>query len=138
VQEKLRTYNESMKKARGEIFAEQEIRAAARFGRAPGHDQRARDRAQSACRKRKSHRRGSARPLELEQSSDNLANDIAEAILAGALPGREIPRAGRRDEILSPLFWYSLGALRLIFFLMALPVLAAEGAKPDPAESPTG
>jgi len=32
---------------------------------------------------------------------------------------------------------FSSGA-PLIFFFMALPVIAAEGAKPDPAESPTG
>jgi F-type H+-transporting ATPase subunit b len=32
---------------------------------------------------------------------------------------------------------FASGAL-LIFFFMALPVLAEEGAKPDPAESPTG
>ena len=97
VQEKLRTYNESMKKVRGEIFVEQES--------ARRHVLDERQTAVSAARAAAQHELQTAKQAlaaevqvvrkQLEQSSDVLANEIADAILAGGPLG---PSGERRGE----------------------------------------
>jgi len=89
VQEKLRAYHEALRKARGEIFVEQEA------GRRRVLDERqasvnaARSAAQQelqAAKKALATDVEAAR-LQLEQSNDALAGEIAESILAGAPSG---------------------------------------------------
>ena len=97
VHEKLRSYNDSLKKARTEIFTEQEARRRRLLDERQATINAARASAQSALQEAKKAIEAdvqSAR-VELERSRDTLANDIAEAILAGAptgpgnSPGRE-------------------------------------------------
>ena len=90
-QEKLRAYNAAMKKARAELFAEQEA------GRRRVLDERqatinaARTAAQQGLLEAKKAVAGDVQDArtQLEQSSEGLANTIAEAILAGRpdIPG---------------------------------------------------
>jgi F0F1-type ATP synthase membrane subunit b/b' len=97
VHEKLRSYNDSLKKARTEIFTEQEARRRRLLDERQATINAARASAQSALQEAKKAIEAdvqSAR-VELERSRDTLANDIAEAILAGTptgpgnSPGRE-------------------------------------------------
>ena len=89
VHEKLRVYNDAMKKARAEIFAEQEALRRRTLDERQATINAARATAQSALQEAK---KGIAAEVEaaraeLEQSSGTLANDIAEAILAGRPSG---------------------------------------------------
>jgi F-type H+-transporting ATPase subunit b len=88
-QQKLRTYNESVKKARGEIFAAQEIQRRRTLDERQATINAARTNAQSALQEAKKAiaEDVKAAQIELEHSKDNLANDIAEAILAGRPSG---------------------------------------------------
>jgi len=87
--EKLRSYNDTVKKARTEIFTEQEVRRRRTLEERQATINAARATAQSALQEAK---RGieadvQAARVELEHSRDNLANEIAEAILAGSPAG---------------------------------------------------
>ena len=89
VQEKLRTYGESVKKARSEIFAEQESQRRRTLDERQATINAARTTAQTALQEAK---KGIAEDVkaarvELEQSSGSLANEIAQAILAGPSSG---------------------------------------------------
>ena len=89
VQEKLRAYNEAMRKVRGEMFIDKDI------ARRRVLDERQAD--ISAARTAEQHHLQAAKQslaadvaavrVQLEQSSGVLANEIADAILAGASSG---------------------------------------------------
>jgi F0F1-type ATP synthase membrane subunit b/b' len=95
-QEKLRAYNDALRKARGEIFAEQEA-ARRRW-------LEERQAAVSAARLAAQHNLQAAKKAlaadvqaargQLEQSSGALAGEIAEAILTGTPSGPGSPRRG--------------------------------------------
>jgi len=89
VQEKLRTYNDAMKKGRVEIFAEQESQRRRTLDERQATINAARAAAQTALLEAKKGIAADVKAarVELEQSKDNLANDIAEAILAGRPSG---------------------------------------------------
>ena len=78
-----------MKRARGEVFAEQEIQRRRTLDERQATITSARAAAQSALQAAKQGIANDVKAarLELEQSKDNLANDIAEAILAGGPSG---------------------------------------------------
>jgi len=83
--EKQRFYNEAVKKARAEIFAEQESLRRRTLDERQATINAARATAQIALQEAKKAiaQDVKAARLELEQSKDVLAKDIAEAILAG-------------------------------------------------------
>jgi F0F1-type ATP synthase membrane subunit b/b' len=87
--EKLRSYNETVKKARVEIFAEQEVKRRRTLEERQTTINAARATAQSALQEAKKGIAADvkAAQAELEQSKDTLANEIAEAILAGPPSG---------------------------------------------------
>ena len=92
--EKQRVYSDSLKKARSEVFAEQEVQRRRTLDDRQATINAARTAAQSALQEAKKAIAAdvaSAR-VELERSSGTLADDIAEAILAGA------PSAPSRSE----------------------------------------
>jgi len=97
VQEKLRAYNEALRKARGEIFVEQE----AFRRRALDERQAAVSAARSAAQQELQAAEKSlaaeveAARVQLEQSSGALAGEIAENILAGSPSG---PGSAQRGE----------------------------------------
>lgn len=85
VREKQRAYNDSLKKARAEIFAEQEAQRRRALEERQAKINQARAAAQSGLQEAK---KGIAADVqaaraELEQSTGSLANEIADAILAG-------------------------------------------------------
>jgi F0F1-type ATP synthase membrane subunit b/b' len=87
--EKQRFYTETVKKARTEVFAEQESQRRRVLDERQATINTARITAQAALQEAK---KGIAEDVkaarvELERSKDNLANDIAEAILAGSSSG---------------------------------------------------
>ena len=129
-----------MKKARGEIFAEQESKRRGTLEERQATINTARATAQSALQEAKKSIAADVQEAraELELSKDNLANEIAEAILAGrpSGPGDSKGRGGAMKNLRGFLAFAS-GAF-LIFFFTALPALAAEGAEPDPADSSRG
>jgi F-type H+-transporting ATPase subunit b len=85
VREKLHTYNETLKKARTEIFTEQESQRRHTLDERQATINTARTTAQAALQEAKKGLAAEvqAARTELEQSSGALAGDIAEAILAG-------------------------------------------------------
>ena len=87
--EKLRSYNEAVKKGRGEIFAEQEIKRRRTLEERQTAINAARATAQSALQEAKKAIAADvqAARAELELSKDTLANEIAETILAGRPSG---------------------------------------------------
>ena len=87
--EKQRFYNEAVKKARAEIFAEQESLRRRTLDERQATINAARATAQSALQEAKKAIADDmkAARAELERSTDNLAKDIAEAILAGRPSG---------------------------------------------------
>jgi len=97
--EKQRIYNETVKKARAEVFAEQESQRRRTLDERQATINTARTTAQSALQEAK---KGIAEDVkaarvELEQSSGSLANEIAQAILAGPPSGpRSSPGKGAR------------------------------------------
>ena len=87
--EKQRIYNETVKKARAEVFAEQESQRRRTLDERQATINTARATAQTALQEAK---KGIAEEVkaaraELEQSNDTLASDIAQAILAGRPSG---------------------------------------------------
>jgi F0F1-type ATP synthase membrane subunit b/b' len=87
--EKQRVYSDTVKKARGEVFAEQEVQRRRTLEDRQATINSARATAQSALQEAKKEIAAEvkAAEAELEQSKDNLANEIAEAILAGGPSG---------------------------------------------------
>ncbi len=87
--EKQRIYTDTVKKARSEVFAEQEIQRRRTLEERQGTINTARANAQTALQEAKKGIAADVKAarVELEQSKDNLANDIAEAVLAGGLSG---------------------------------------------------
>src|SRR5579871_6033540 len=94
--EKQRVYNDSVRKARSEVFAEQEVLRRRTLEERQVAISAARATAQSALQeaKKEIETEVKAAKAELEQSKDTLANEIAEAILAGG-PERPGSPAGR-------------------------------------------
>lgn len=87
--EKQRIYNEALKKARAEVFAEQESQRRRALDQRQSTINAARATAQRALQEAKKGIAAEVKAAraDLEQSRDNLANDIAEAILAGRPSG---------------------------------------------------
>jgi F0F1-type ATP synthase membrane subunit b/b' len=88
-QEKQRIYADTVKKARGEVFSEQEVQRRRTLDERQATINAARATAQNMLQEAK---KGIAEDVkaaraDLEQSKDNLASDIAEAILAGSSSG---------------------------------------------------
>ena len=97
VQEKLRAYNEALRKARGEIFVEQETVRRRVLDERQASVTAARSAAQQelqAAKKALAAEVEAAR-IQLEQASAVLAGEIAETILAGDPSG---PSGARRGE----------------------------------------
>jgi F-type H+-transporting ATPase subunit b len=93
VQEKLRAYNAALKKARAELFAEQESARRQVLEERQAAINAARAAAQKSLQEAKKAVAAEVEQAraQLEQSSAGLANEIAETILAGrpAVPGGE-------------------------------------------------
>jgi F0F1-type ATP synthase membrane subunit b/b' len=89
VREKLRTYNDSLKKARTEIFTEQESERRSTLDKRQATINTARAAAQNALQEAKKSLASEvkAAQAELEQSSGVLADQIADAVLAGMPSG---------------------------------------------------
>jgi F0F1-type ATP synthase membrane subunit b/b' len=87
--EKQRFYGETVKKARNEVFAEQEAQRRRILEERQATINAARATAQSALQEAKKGIAADVKAarVELERSKDALANDIAEAILAGLPSG---------------------------------------------------
>ena len=87
--EKQRVYADSLKRARGEVFSEQEIQRRRMLEERQATINAARASAQSALQEAKQGIAADVKAarVELERSKDALADDIAEAILAGAPAG---------------------------------------------------
>ena len=96
VQEKLRAYNEALRKARGEIFVEQETvrRRVLEERQASVTAARAAAQQELQAAKKALAVEVEAERVQLEQSSGVLADEIAETILAGASG----PGGARRGE----------------------------------------
>jgi F0F1-type ATP synthase membrane subunit b/b' len=89
VQEKLHAYNEALRKARGEMFAEMEAirRRVLDERQAAINAARAAAQQELQTAKKALAAEVEAARVQLEQSGDVLANEIAEAILVGAPSG---------------------------------------------------
>jgi F0F1-type ATP synthase membrane subunit b/b' len=96
VQEKLRAYSEALRKARGEIFVEQETvrRRVLEERQASVTAARAAAQQELQAAKKALATEVEAARVQLEQSSNVLAGEIAETILAGASG----PGGARRGE----------------------------------------
>src|SRR4029077_2736831 len=88
-QEKQRFYSETVKKARSEVFAAQETQRRRTLEERQATINAARATAQTALQEAKKGITADVRAarVELERSKDSLANEIAEAILAGLPSG---------------------------------------------------
>ncbi len=99
VREKLQTYNDTVKKARSEIFTEQESQRRHTVDQRQATINAARATAQAALQEAKKSLAAEvqAARAELEQSSGTLADQIAEAVLAGmpSEPGSSQGRGAR-------------------------------------------
>ncbi len=89
--EKQRVYSDTVKRARGEVFAEQEVQRRRTLEDRQATINAARTTAQSALQEAKKEIAAEvqAAQAQLEQSKDNLANEIAEAILTGGPGGSQ-------------------------------------------------
>jgi F0F1-type ATP synthase membrane subunit b/b' len=87
--EKQRTYGEALKKARGEIFTQQESQRRRALDERQASINQARAAAQAGLQEAKKQIAADVQSVrtELERSSDALAGEIAEAILAGISSG---------------------------------------------------
>ncbi len=119
VREKLHTYNETVKKARTEIFTDQESQRRRTVDERQATINTARATAQTALQEAKKSLAAEVKAArtELEQSSGALADQIAEAVLAGTpsesgqFPGQRV-----RDEHLAALLGFLLQMLSLFIF----------------------
>ena len=89
VQEKLRTYNETLRKARGEMFSEQEVARRKVLEERQTAVSAARVAAQTELQAAKATLAAEVATVraQLEQSSSSMADEIADAILAGGSSG---------------------------------------------------
>jgi F0F1-type ATP synthase membrane subunit b/b' len=96
VQEKLRTYNDVLKKTRAEIFTEQETVRRRVLDERQATITAARTAAQNELQAAKQALAAEVQAVrgQLEQSGAVLADEIADAILAGTPSGSEGPRSG--------------------------------------------
>jgi F0F1-type ATP synthase membrane subunit b/b' len=96
VQEKLRSYNESLRKARAEIFAEQDTARRQVLEVRQATLNAVRTEAQQSLQEAKKAIAAEVEQAraELEQSSVGLANEIAEAIIAGHPSAPDSSRQG--------------------------------------------
>jgi F0F1-type ATP synthase membrane subunit b/b' len=96
VHEKLRVYNDALRKARGEMFAEQETARRRVLEERQAAVTAARLAAQQELQvaKKALAAEVEAARMQLEQSSGTLAGEIAEAILTGGPSGPGRPRRG--------------------------------------------
>jgi F-type H+-transporting ATPase subunit b len=96
VQEKLRAYNDALKKARAEIFAEQEAIRRRVLDERQSAINAARAAAQNDLQAAKKSVAADMEAVraQLEQSSADLAGEIAESILAGGPSGLSGPQRG--------------------------------------------
>ena len=96
VQEKLRAYREALKKARAEIFAEQEAMRRRALDERQAAINAARASAQNELQAQKKALEAEVEAArgQLEQSSAALAGEIAEVILAGGPPVTSRPGRG--------------------------------------------
>jgi F-type H+-transporting ATPase subunit b len=96
VQEKLRAYNEALKKTRTELFVEQEAVRRRALDERQARVNTARAAAQKALQDAKQVITADleAARKELEQASSTLADDIANSILAGRPSAPGAPRSG--------------------------------------------
>jgi F0F1-type ATP synthase membrane subunit b/b' len=96
VHEKLRVYNEALRKARGEMFVEQETARRRVLEERQAAVSTARLAAQQELQAAKKALAAEVEAVrvQLEQSSGALAGEIAEAILAGGPSGPGLPRRG--------------------------------------------
>jgi F0F1-type ATP synthase membrane subunit b/b' len=87
--EKQRVYADTIKKARVEVFAEQESQRRRTLDERQAAISTARTAAQTALQEAKKEIAAEVKAAraELERSKDTLANDIAEAVLAGGSSG---------------------------------------------------
>ncbi len=140
MQEKLRTYNDSLKKARAEMFVEQEGSSPPGTGPAPGKGElRAGGRAEIAAGSQAGDRRGSeGGAAELEQSSGTHGggNRRCDYCRRAFRPGRSPGGRGAMNFARRILIHASAALVGLL--LLTIPVLAEEGAAPNPADSPAG
>jgi F-type H+-transporting ATPase subunit b len=97
VQEKLRTYNEALRKTRGELFVSQEAARRQVLDEKQAAVQAARAAAQQELQAAKQTLASevAAARTHLEQSSGDLAAEIAAAILAGEPREPKVPVGGR-------------------------------------------
>ncbi len=96
-QEKLRAYQEALRKARGQIFAEQEAARRALFEERSTRVRDARNRSSEevrAAKQRISAELEAAR-AEIDQASQSLAGEIARAIVERRQPRRPVVSEGR-------------------------------------------
>jgi F0F1-type ATP synthase membrane subunit b/b' len=97
VQEKLRTYNEALRKARGDMFVSQEAarRQVLEEKQAAVHAARTSAQQELQLARQTLATEVAAVRTHLEQSSGDLAAEIAAAILSGEQGGPKIPAGGR-------------------------------------------
>ena len=97
--EKERFYSDTVKKARGEIFVEQEAQRRRTLDQRQATITAARTTAQTALQEAKKEIAAEVKAarVQMERSSGDLANEIAEAVLAGrpSGPGRSPGRGAR-------------------------------------------
>ena len=97
--EKQRFYNDTVKRARVEVFAEQESQRRRTLDERQATINKARTAAQTALQEAKKEIAAEVKTAraELERSKDTLADEIAEAVLAGRPSGPgSSPREGAR------------------------------------------
>jgi F-type H+-transporting ATPase subunit b len=87
--DKQRLYSETVKKARSEVFAEQETQRRRTLDERQATINNARTAAQTALQEAKKEIAAEVKAarMELERSKDTLADDIADAVLAGRPSG---------------------------------------------------
>ena len=135
--QELDSYNEALRKARAEIYGEQEAARQAALDNRAKLLKAMRSRTQedvNAAKKRIAAELESAR-AEIERQTPELASQIARAILhnptVDAGEAQRMIRAARNLARLAPRFV-------IAFILLAAPAFAQEEAKPKPEDSPTG
>ncbi len=97
VHEKLRTYNDALRKVRGDMFVTQEAARRQVLDEKQAAVHAARTSAQQELQVAKQALATEVKAVRshLEQSSGDLASEIAEAILAGEQGGPKVPVGGR-------------------------------------------
>jgi F0F1-type ATP synthase membrane subunit b/b' len=96
-QERVQAYQEALRKARGEVYTEQDAVRRSLLDERAAQIREVRAAATERVRAAKAQlsTEVAAARTELEKSSPVLANEIARAILGGARPGPSTPREAR-------------------------------------------